>query len=65
MILRRAEILMGSTLLGLSLWTSGCTSEPVVEEEVAFSDPVVEFKREPGKLHIRIGGKPFATYVYF
>ena len=65
MMLRRVKILMRSVLFYPLLWISGCTSEFAVEQEVASSDRVVEFQRQPGKLHISIEGNPFATYVYF
>ena len=42
------------------LW-GGCQK---VEEEKA-ARPVVSFKHQPSKLEISIGGKPFATYVYY
>lgn len=42
----------------------GADREPV--QEVSEPEPAgVEFRREPGTLHIQIGGEPFASYVYY
>ena len=60
-------VLVWPGLVGLLFLVSGCASQPqpVVEEVSSQEQAGVEFKREPGRLHITVGGNPFATYVYF
>jgi hypothetical protein len=50
---------------GVALWSPACSDETSSTKAAATSEqPAVSFRHEPNVLHIEIGGRRFADYIY-